>query len=97
MSYPSRFFKLCISDDGTQRMARGEDNVGSCVNEGPFSTSSEDVPSRVYATRVITWLRPDKESQANAFWEKFTFPPNVRVSFPSSRPHFADYTEEDQG
>ena len=50
-------------------MAKGEDNVGSRVDEGPSSSSSEDVPSRVDATRVITWLRPIGEPQENVFWK----------------------------
>ena len=65
-----------------QRMARGEDNVESCVDESSSSTSSEDVPSRVDANGVITWLKLVREASANAFWMKFSFPPNVRVSFP---------------
>ena len=68
-------------------MAREEDNVGSCVDEGSSSTSYEDVLPRVDVVGVITWLRHIEESRAYAFWKKFSFPPNVRVSFSSSGPH----------
>ena len=67
MSYPGGFSKLRIFDGGTHTMARGEDNVGSLIDEGSSSTSSEDVPWHVDATRVITWLRLVGESQTNAF------------------------------
>ena len=73
MSYPAGFSKLRIDDGGTRRMARGEDNIGSRVDEGSSSTSSKDVPSRVDATKVITWLKSVGKSQANAFWKKFPF------------------------
>ena len=63
MSYLSGFSRLCIGDGGTQRMAKGEDNIGSHTDEGPSSTSSEDVPSRVDATGVITWLKLVGESR----------------------------------
>ena len=49
------------------------------------------------ATRVITWLRPVRESRSNVFWKKFSFPLNVRVSFPFSTPHYVDCTNEDGG
>ena len=97
MSYPSGFSKPDIDDGGTQRMAREEDNVGTRVDKGPSSTSYEDVPSRVDATGVITWLRLVGKPRVDVFWKKISFPPNVRVSFSSSRPHFTDCTEEDRG
>ena len=50
-----------------QRMARGEDNVESGMDESSSSTSFEDVPSRVDADGVITWLRPVGEARADAF------------------------------
>ena len=78
-------------------MARGEDIVESSVGEISSSTLFEDVPSRVNANGVITWLRPVEEARTYAFWRKFSFPPNVRVSFPSTRPHFMDRTDEDRG
>ena len=62
MSYLGGFFRLCVGDGGTQRMAKGEDNVGSHEGEGPSSTSFEDVPLRVDTFGVITWLRPIGES-----------------------------------
>ena len=69
--------------------------VGGHGDKGPSSTSSEGIPSRVDTTRVITWLRPVGEHRANAFWKKFSFPSNVRVSFPPLGPSFANSTEED--
>ena len=78
-------------------MARGEDNVGSRMDKGPSSSSSEDAPSRVDATRVITWLKLVGEPRVNAFWKKISFPPNVQVSFSFSGPRFEDYMKEDQG
>ena len=76
-------------------MAKGEDNVESCMDKRTSSTSSENVPSHVDVNEVITWLRPVREARADAFWKKFSFPPNVQVSFPSSGPHFVDRTNED--
>ena len=38
-------------------MARGEDNVGSRVDEDPPSTSPREVLSHANATRVIMWLK----------------------------------------
>ena len=61
MSYPSSFSRLCSGDEGTQGMAKGEDNVGSHKGEGMPSTSSKDVPSRFDSARVITWLKPIEE------------------------------------
>ena len=97
MSYPGGFSKHRIGDRGTQRMASGEDNVGSRVDEEPPSTLSREVLSCADAIEVITWLRPVGESKADAFWKKFSFPPYVRVSFSSSRPQFAAYTDGDRG
>ena len=65
MSYPGGFFRFRIGDRGTQGMARGEDNVGSRVDEGPSSTSSGDFPSRVDAIGVIMVLRPVGESRVS--------------------------------
>ena len=76
-----------ISVTEAQRMTKEEDNVESCVDESSSSTSYEDVPSLVDANGVITWLRPVGEARENTFWRKFSFPPNVRVSFPFSGLH----------
>ena len=70
MSYLCGFSRLRIGDEDTQRMARGEDNVGGHVDEGMSSTSSEDIHSRVDATRVITWLKLVRKSWTYAFWKK---------------------------
>ena len=96
MSYPGGFSKLYISDEGTQRMATGEGNVGHPANEDLHS-KSEAALSRVDAARVITWLRPIREFRVDAFWKKFSFPPNIRVSFPSSGSHYVDCTDGDRG
>ena len=77
-------------------MARGECNVGHRVDEDLPSTSEEAL-SRVDITEVITWLRLVGESRASAFWKKFSFPPNVRVSFPSSGTRFVDCKDKDRG
>ena len=58
-------------------MTRGEDNVGSHMDEGSSSTSYEDVSLCVDAIGVITCLRPVGESRVDAFWKKFSFPPNT--------------------
>ena len=97
MSGPSGFFWLRIGDGGTQRIAGGEDNLKVYVDEGLPSSSLEGVPSRVDATRVITWLSLVWESWADAFWKKFSFPPNIRVLFSSSGHRFMARTEEDRG
>ena len=54
MGYPGGISKLRIDDRGTQRMARGEDNAGSRMDEGPPLSSFEDIPLHVDATKVIT-------------------------------------------
>ena len=97
MSYPGGFSRLRISDRVTQRMARGEDNVGSHVDEGLSSTSYRDALSSVDATGVITWLRLVGESRVDTFWKKIFFPPNVRVSFPSLGPRFVNCIKENRG
>ena len=77
-------------------MARGEDNVGCCVDEDLHSKSKEAL-LHADATGVITWLRLVGESRAYSFWKKFSFPSNVRVSFPSSRPHYVDCMDKALG
>ena len=44
------------------------------INEEPPSTMSREVLSRADATGVITWLKLDGESRADALWKKFSFP-----------------------
>ena len=78
-------------------MARREDIVESYVGEISSSTSFEDVPSHVNTNGAITWLKPVGEARTYAFGRKFSFPPNVQVYFPSTRPHFMDRTDEDRG
>ena len=48
-------------------MARGEDNVESCMDKGSSSTSFEDVPSHVDTNGVIMWLKHVGEARADAF------------------------------
>ena len=50
-----------------QRMARGEDIVESSGGKIMSSTMFEDVPSRVNANGVITWLRPVGEARTYGF------------------------------
>ena len=76
-------------------MAKGKYNVGRRVDEDLTFTYFEEVLSCEDATRVITWLRPVRESRVDAFGKKVSFPPNFRVSFPSTGPHFLDCTNED--
>ena len=80
MSYPNGLSKLHSDDGGSQWMAREEDSVGSHEGQGPPSTASEHVPSRVYSSRVIMCLKLVEESRANAFWKIFFFHPNITVS-----------------
>ena len=96
MSEPGGSFKLRVGDEGTQRMVEGKVDLGSYVDEEISSSSFEDIPSQVDSAGVIKWLRSVGEARANSFWKRYSFPPNVWVSFPSSRPHFADCTEEDR-
>ena len=97
VDYPSEFSRLRIGDGGTQTMARGEDNVGSRVDEGLSLTSYENLSSHVDTAGVITWFRPVEESKADKIWKKFSFLPNVWVSFSLSGPRFAACTEEKRG
>ena len=63
-------------------MARGEDNIESCMDESSSSTSSEDIPSRVDANGVIMWLRPVGEVRVGSFWRKFSFSLMSEFIFP---------------
>ena len=90
------FSRLRIDDRDSQRMARGKVNVG-CRADKDLPSTSEEALSRADATRVITSLRPTKESRADALWKKVSFPLNVRVSFPSLGPHYVDCTDGNQG
>ena len=80
MSYPSGFSRPHIDDRGTYKIAQGEDNVRSGVDEGPSSTFS-DFFSRVDTTGVIMWLRPVGEPRADAFGGNFPFLPISRFLF----------------
>ena len=81
-------------------MAYRGDNVGSCGDKESSSSSFrefEEVLSHTEANRVITWLKPVRESQADALWKRFSFPPHVRVSISTLGPHFVDCTDGDRG
>ena len=55
-------------------------NTESFGDEESSSSSSGvsgEVLSRANANGVLTWLRLIGESQANAFWKRFSFPPQV--------------------
>ena len=73
-------------------MAKEEGNVGCRADEDFPSTSEEDL-LRADATGVITWLRFVGEFSTYAFWKEFSFPPNIRVSFPPPGPHYVDCTD----
>ena len=76
-------FLSFISMTEAQGMARGEDNVESCMDESKLCTSFEDVPSCVDANRVITWLRPiGKAREDTHFGGNFIFPRMFRFLFP---------------
>ena len=96
MSYPNRFSRFHTCDRGTQRITKGEGNVGHREDKDrPFT--SEDFLSRADATGVIMWLTLVGEFRADAFWKKFSFPPNVRVSLPPLGPHYVDCMDGDWG
>ena len=65
-----------------QMMAKGEDNVESCVDESSSSILSEDALSRADVNEVITWLKPVGEARVDVFWRKFSFPPIYGFLFP---------------
>ena len=46
------------------------------MNKDLPSTSKEAL-SRADVIGVIKWLKPVGESRVDAFWKKFSFPPNV--------------------
>ena len=60
MSDPSGFASSCVNDEDTQRTTEGGGEVDlRCPrNQETSSFGSQDAPSRVDATRVITWLKP---------------------------------------
>ena len=88
-----------VSDEDTQRTTeRGKEVDLGCPNDQETSSSSfEDVPSCVNAGGFITWLISIREVRADTFWKRYSFPPNVQLSFPLLRPHFVARTKEDQG
>ena len=48
---------------------------------------SEGTQTSFNANKVITWLKHVGNARVDTFWKKYSFPPSVRVSFASSRPH----------
>ena len=59
-------------------MANRVDYMGSCMDKESSSSSSgvsREVLLHVEANRVITWIRLVGESQADALWKRFSFPP----------------------
>ena len=99
MSEPSGSIMSRVSDKGTQRTAGGGRGVDpECPSyEETSSSGFKDVSSRVDTDGVITWLRPIEEDRADAFWKRYSFPPNVLVAFPSTRLHFVACKDEDRG
>ena len=61
------------------------------------SYGTKGAPSCIDVVGVITWLKPVEEARADAFSKKYSLPPNIRVSFPSSRAQFVTSMEEDRG
>ena len=80
-------------------MAHGKHHTCDRVGEEspPSSPLSGEVTSRVDANGVLTRLKPVGDPNADAFWRKYSFPPQVRVSFPSSGPQFTACTDMDRG
>ena len=91
-----------ISGDGIQRPVKGDRGVNpgrpcdQARQDSSFSGSKNN-HARVNADEVITWLKPVGETQVNVFWNKYSFPLNVRVSFLLSEPQSESYTKEDRG
>ena len=90
-----------VVDDGTKRFV--EDLKGNHLSlsrtktRGSSSSKVEGTQTRVDSDGVITWLQPGRDARPNELWEKFSFPPNFQVAFPSSGPQVVHSTEEDQG
>ena len=70
-------------------MACRGDNARSFRDEELFASSSGvsgKVLSCTNANGVLTRLRPIRESRADAFWKRFTFPPKSGCPFPPLGP-----------
>ena len=67
MSEPGGSSRLCVDDEGTQRMVRGEVDPRSYANEEISSSFFKDIPFRVDAAGVITWLKLVGEARVDAF------------------------------
>ena len=78
-------------------MGGRDDEPGSYADEEISSSTLEDVPLLIDAVGVIMWLRSVGEPRADTFSKRYSFPPNIQLSFSSSKPHFVAYMEEDQG
>ena len=66
---------------------------GYAGEEPPLSPPAfGEVLSLTDPNGVITWLKHVGEPRANAFWRKYSFPPQVRFAFPSSSSQFAACT-----
>ena len=99
MSDPSGSSLFHVNGEGTQKTVEGGRGVNPdwpCDQKMSLS-SSKGYPSHIDASRVITWLKPVKETRTDALWSKYSFPPNVRVFFPLLGPQFVVGTEEDRG
>ena len=81
-------------------MADRVDYVGSCMEKESSSSSSGvsgEVLLHVEANKVINWIRLVGESQADALWKRFSFPPYVCASFLSLGPQFVACMDRDRG
>ena len=76
-------------------MTHGKHHMGDRVGEesSPSLPLSGEVLSHADANGVLTWLKPVRDPRMDAFWRKYTFPPQVRVSFPSLGPQFAAFMD----
>ena len=66
-------------------------NIGTSKGEISSSSSSGvfgEVPSCKDADRVLIWLKPVRDSQADAFQKIFSFPPKYGYLFSTSGPQF---------
>ena len=80
-------------------MATGRDNLTSSRDEASSTSSSRlsrDILSRVDAYGTLTRLKLVEQARADAFWKRFSFPPQIRVSFSTSGLQFVACTDKDR-
>ena len=76
--------------DNTKNLVEGEREgrlSPSCTDSRENSSSDSDrTRVRMDLNEVITWLRLGRDARANEFWDKYSFPPYVSVTFPRLGP-----------